>query len=186
MKKYNSIKTIAYIIFAFGMATSSPAQAEWHFYSGFGVGGISPKTNLVTDSLANTYFAVLGVQPIKYLGIEAGLMYSDWRNYADQTQKKVSGQASWSNISLATMGYLPLSNELSLFGKIGIANGVCNRCADVISTHSIIRGFGIAFGGQGEDVLSFRLGVENFTADTRITSDWSVDHVYGLVILGLK
>lgn len=185
----NRICTAVICLFSL-TAKVAPADS---FYAGVAAGGTFPAGGTTFNSAGNAYEGVLGFQPNKFVGIETGILYTDWKLYSDNNYKTVTGNATLTRATIAVLGYLPVWEYGALFGKFGLARSLynlaaCTNCPnDRISptSDSMIRGVGVVFFRQETPQEQLRLGIENYSADSPLNPNLAVDHIYLMVTVGL-
>ncbi len=179
---------------AFMLAISADVAAGTSLYGGIALGGTFPTRNTVTYLPGNSYAGILGYQPNKYLALETGVAYTDWKIYSDNNSRNTQiASASLLSTSLSAIGYIPVSDSWRVFGKLGTVNGLytlisCTTCTggeSYAGSNSLIWGSGVSFHTTNANQPLFRLGFERYEADTQLSPKLSVDHVYLLMSLGI-
>lgn len=179
----------------FMLAISTITEASESFYGGIALGGSFATRSTVTYRPGNSYAGILGYQPNKYLALETGVAYTDWKIYSDNNGSRNTqiANASLLSSSLSAIGYIPTGDSWKLFGKLGIVNGLytlisCSTCAsgeNYASSNSLIRGAGISFHTANTKQAIFRLGFERNETDTQLSPKLSVDHIYLFMSFGI-
>jgi hypothetical protein len=96
------------ILLGLGLLAFSPAQAVNGGYFGFNAGSTDDE---VLDETDSGFRLVLGAQPNEYFGYEIAFV-----NLGDY----VDGYVSQYGVSFDLIGYIPVTDSFSIFGKAGL------------------------------------------------------------------
>lgn len=131
--------------------------------------GLAPTTNSNSNSsLSGTALGVgivMGYNMNKYVGIEGGL--------------NLLGVVGWNNvmalpISVAAVGYAPIGEQTSLYGKVGASYTTILYSANSISGITSMYGVGIELAPKGKQ--SLHIGVDHY--DLSVETGMSVSTNY--------
>lgn len=151
--------------FALVMTTSNTAFAkDQGFYLGANLGIGKPYINTTngTDKSSSVVGgALLGYKFNKYVGIE-----SEYTGIGKVTDK-VNGTAKGDAASIAVIGFLPLNDELNLYGKLGVAHTKTTISSNLAPMSDATRN-SITYGLGGEynfnKNIGMRLGWDHYSA----------------------
>ena len=165
---------IAFCILPMLLASALPALADSEgFYAGLnaGVGMPSLHTPNGTDKNSQAVVGVVaGYKFNPYLAVEA--QYTGAGKVTDQ----VSGSVKVDAPSLSGIGYLPLNDHFSLYGKLGVAStkskvsGGLNDYRDATRTGAT---YGIGAEYRFDQAVAMRVGWDHYTADVDLSSGGS-------------
>jgi OOP family OmpA-OmpF porin len=125
------------------------------FYTGGNIGVGKPNINTPSgeDKKSSAVGGiVLGYKFSKYLGVEGE--YTGIGKVKDKVSGSVKGDAA----SIAAIGFLPLSEEFNLYGKLGIAETKTNVSSSLAPTKDASKA-GVTYGLGGEYNLNKNIGI---------------------------
>jgi len=155
-----------FTLFLLLAAASSPAFcADPGFYSGMSLGHASVKDPLadpLTKSSDNVFGGFLGYRLNDNVAIEGG--YTGIGRYRSATQ---GGKAD--ALSLAAVGFVPVGDHFSLFGKVGFADALGkSSTGGLANANKIGPMFGVGLQYGLSDRLAVRLGVDRYEAAVKV------------------
>lgn len=153
MKTTKAILLGSFIAIA-GISNAAFAGDEG-FYAGGNIGVGKPNINTQNGEDKSSSVVggiVLGYKFNKYIGVEGE--YTGIGKVTD----KVSGTAKGDAASIAAIGYLPLSDEFNLYGKLGVAVTKTSVSSSLAPMNDATR-TGVTYGLGGEYNLNKNIGV---------------------------
>jgi OOP family OmpA-OmpF porin len=175
MNKFTALFLSSFVL---ANTISSIAFAEDQgFYAGANVGIGKPDINTTngTDKNSSAVAGVLlGYKFNKYLGIEGE--YTGIGKVTDKLKGTAKGDAA----SLSAIGFLPLSDEFNLFGKLGVAHTKTTVSSNLAPMNDATR-TSITYGLGGEynfnKNVGMRMGWDHYNAavDTSVSNKSNVD-----------
>jgi OmpA-OmpF porin, OOP family len=156
------------VLLAVVSTLSTPAFcADSIFYSGTSLGHTSvsnPTTEPLTKSSDNVFGGFLGYRINENLGLEGA--YTGIGRYRNTTQ---SGKAD--ALSLALVGFLPVSEHFELIGKVGVADAFGRSSKGGLgNTNRLTPMVGIGVQYNPTESIGIRFGVDRYEAAVKQAS----------------
>lgn len=151
-------------LLALGSISTAALAGDDGFYAGANIGVGKPNVNTPngeSKSSSPVGGLVLGYKINKYLGVEGE--YTGIGKVKDKVSGSVKGDAA----SIAAIGFLPLSDEFNLYGKLGVAATKTSVSSSLAPANDASKA-GVTYGLGGEynfnKNIGLRLGWDHYSA----------------------
>ena len=160
------MKTTKAILFGSFIAVAAISNVafagEEGFYAGGNIGSGKPNINTLNGTSKSSSVVggvILGYKFNKYIGVEGE--YTGVGKVTD----KVSGTAKGDAASIAAIGFLPLNDEFSLYGKVGVATAkttVSSNLAPMADATHTAATYGVGAEYNLNKNIGIRLGWDHY------------------------